>query len=134
LGLADVVASVIAIADSVTSDLQDDTVLHSAWIGGDAFGTSVYADPVPRRALVDVTTMASFQPAGELEKVKAIITFLELVPDTEANTDQLRQNPFDPRDILILPDGTTGPIIKIGGGLVNPLTHRPYMNEITLGK
>jgi hypothetical protein len=133
MSLVDTIANAVAIADTVTHDLQDQTVVIIPWTGEDVFGTTTYDDPFPAAALVELSSKPSFSASGQLIETKANVTFLRPVPPTAALAGQTRTNPIDPRDIIILPDGTTGPIIRIGG-FVNAQTHRPYMSEVTLGK
>jgi hypothetical protein len=133
VSLVDVIAGAVQIANQVTTDLQDRTVMHSAWIGDDAYGTSAYASPVARKALVDLSTAPRYSKQGESIETKATLTFLDVIPPTQANAGAIRANPIDPRDIITLPDGTTGPIIRIGG-FVNADTHLPFVCEVTLGK
>jgi hypothetical protein len=40
----------------------------------------------------------------------------------------------DPRDRITLPDGRTGPIVEITGGMLNAGTGRPFMTQVTLGR
>lgn len=44
-----------------------------------------------------------------------------------------REYPIDPRDVIILPDGTTGPIVNITGPPVDPGTNYVYFHEVWLG-
>ena len=61
--------------------------------------------------------------------VRASVTFL--TPLT-ANGAETRTEPIDPRDKIILPDGTTGPIVNISGP-VDPDTGAPFLFEVLLG-
>ncbi len=51
----------------------------------------------------------------------------------ETGSDALRDFPIDARDVIILPDGTTGPIVHITGPPSDPKTGRPYFAEVWLG-
>ena len=49
-----------------------------------------------------------------------------------ANGASTRQEPIDPRDVLTLPDGDTGPILEVTG-VVDPSTSAPYSFEVWMG-
>lgn len=130
MGLDDVIRGAVAVAKTVTSDLQP-SVTHEAWTGsGAGYGKSAYAVGVAYPALVERKHgLVSKAPAGELREVQAKITFLEPVTPNGATG---RTEPIDPRDILTLPDGTTGPILKTAG-FISKSTGRPYLTEVWLG-
>jgi hypothetical protein len=133
MSLSSIVSSAVRIADNATNSLQDKTVVHEAWIGETGDGTSEYAFPVVRKALVDLTASQAFTSGGVLVKSKATVTFLEPIPDTPPNDGQDRVQPIDPRDLITLPDGTMGPIVSINSGLIKPETHRPFLSVINIG-
>ena len=127
-GFADILRAGIATANSVTATLQA-TVQHYAWISDDGFGTNSYAAAVPRQAIVEEKQRLIRQGDGQYMLSRAKVTFIFPIP---ANGAAKRQEPIDPRDKIVLPDGTTGPIIDIEG-VVDPDTGKPYISEVWLG-
>lgn len=107
-------------------------VTHRAWIGDDGAGADSYADPVVRRAIVDPTKRQRMTANAGLVMTYAVIQFVDPIEDTVPNSGQLRQQPIDPRDVLLLPDGGTAPIVQVGG-VMDPGTSRPFAAEVMLG-
>jgi hypothetical protein len=131
MGLADIIRAGVAIAATVTRDLQAE-VFHTAWIGQNGAGDDQFASPVTRHALVDRTRKPYFTKGGNLISIVATITFLDPIPDTAALSGQQRVNPIDPRDIIMLDDGVTAPIVRTGG-FEDAGTKQPFVNEVALG-
>jgi hypothetical protein len=128
MGLADVVRGGVRIANGITSGLQV-VVSHEAWIGQDAYDKPQFATAVSRPALVEAKQRLRRTTSGKEVMQRASITFLEM---PEANGAAERREPIDPRDRLILPDGTTGPILDVAG-LTDPGTDAAYLLEVALG-
>lgn len=128
MGLQDIVRSGVALAHGVTDSLQD-TVQHYPWTGHDKFGKPTYGAAVVRKGLVEYRAELRRNPNGQETMQRAVVTFL--TPIT-ANGAAGRQEPIDLRDKLVLPDGTTGPILDIQG-LNDPGTQRPYLYVVALG-
>lgn len=131
MALADVVRKGVAIA-SKTFDSMKGPVVHYAWIGQDGRGGDVFAAPVSRRALIDLTKRRFATGSGQLITTFASLTFLDAIADTTATAPAVRENPIDPRDRIVLPDGTTAPIVQ-AGGFNDTKTSRPYLQEVVLG-
>lgn len=128
-------APFIQIADSVTKSLGfQGTCTLQAWRGQTGNGTEDYAPAVSFKAVIDLTKKQRPTSGGRLVTVIATLTALEPIADTTPNAGQTRQNPIDPRDIIVLPDGTTGPILDVPGAVMDPETSRPFFNTITLGE
>lgn len=127
-GLADVVRAGVAIAHQVTETLQVDVSL-SRWQSQDAFGAVTYSTAADYPALVEYKVRLHETASGKLVQTRAKVTFLTVIPSNGAAN---RTEPIDSRDRIVLPDGTTGPIVDVAG-LVNPSTERPYMLEVYLG-
>lgn len=144
MSLNSIIRSAVGIANSVTADLQG-TILHSAWIRQDAMGTPVYGRrlngldiygaynatgvQIPRQAVIEMK-----QRIREVQG-RQIMTFATLifVGQVEKNgMTTFRKEPIDPRDVLILPDGTTGPIVDVVGVLDSETTNF-YAVEVFLG-
>lgn len=132
MGFSDIIRQGVAIANSLTSDMQAN-VTHQAWIGQTGSGVDQFAPAVTRRALVDRSRKPMFTQAGKLIIVVATLTILEPIPPTTPSPNQQRINPVDPRDIFTLDDGTTAPIQKAGGFEDGGAAPAPYLNEIVLG-
>lgn len=130
--LDDIIRKAVKIADSVTKSAQD-TIIHRAWIGQAGDGGPEYAGPVERKAIVEQKTRPAYTPAGQLMLIRATVTIVGPVSATSAKTGQSRTNPIDDRDIIILPDGSTGPIVGTNG-LVDPDINAPYLVQVMLGK
>lgn len=131
MALVDVIRSGVALASKVTDSLKG-PVVHKAWIGQDGQGAPLYASPVTRRALIDLTKRNRTTPSGQLVMTFATLTFLDAIADTTPNSNQVRENPIDPRDILTLPDGGTAPIVQ-AGGFNDSASSRPFLQEVVLG-
>lgn len=124
----------IAIADNITKSLGfQPTVYHRAWTGQNGFGTETYtaAPGTARRAVVDLTRKQVTTTTGKLVTVVATVIFLENVP---ANGAPGRREPIDPRDIITLPDGTTGPILDAPSAVVDGATGVPFFNQVMIGE
>jgi hypothetical protein len=133
MGLAAIIRSGVATANKVTggSGGLQAIVLHNAWTGklADGYGTERYAGNVERRALVEFKQRMIKTSSGQLLMSRATVTFLEPI---EANGATGRQEPIDSRDVITLPDGTTGPILDISG-FVNNETNAPYFSVVSIG-
>lgn len=133
MSLADLIRGKVALASDLTRDLQP-TVMIKAWIGADGFGVDSYATPVAYQALVDTTRQQKYTSTGRLVMTLAIVYFLDIVaPNGTVTQPERRQEPIDPRDIIILPDGTTAPIVDIKG-FWDAGAGRPFFNTVTLGQ
>ena len=128
MSLAGTVRSAVATADKVSKSLQEE-VVHSAWIGQDMFGKAEFATSVYRKAMVEQGIKDRRLGDGRIVTTRAKITFLETV---EPNGAEGRVGAIDPRDKISLADGTSGPILDVGG-LRDPEMLRPYLYEVLLG-
>lgn len=133
MGLADILRGGIAIADNATKDVQG-AVTWRAWTGQNWKGEDTYADPVSIRAVIDQTRKRRYSAGGQMITVVASLTILETVPPNGTVTVPPRQEPIDTRDMITLPDGTTGPIIQGPGAVYDPGAGGPFLNEIQLGE
>ncbi len=118
MGLESLVASGVALANSLTSDLQHD-VVHEAYEGPNDQGAPTYGSAVQRPALVEHRQRQVRGDEGNVVMARAKVSFLHPVR-------------IGPLDRITLPDGTTGPILDIEG-MVNGSTGAPYMLEVWLG-
>src|SRR5688572_2046525 len=132
MALRDIIAKGVATINTITKDLQG-SVSHYPWIAQNAFGStqhqSPFGQPITRTAIIEQQGRWRQMPNGNMVFTYAHLIFLE--PFEHINAPN-RKNPIDPRDRLILPDGTTGPIVDVDG-LYNPGTNSPYFCEVWLG-
>lgn len=139
MGLASIVRSAVAVANRVTggADGLQVEVSHEAWIGNDKNGGPRY-DPTPRlrMAIVDLTGRQQSSMTGKVFMQRASVLFLEPV-EIHGATDRIE--PFDQRDRIVLPNGTTlpngvtGPLYEVVGGVVDPTTGLPFLTELRFG-
>lgn len=135
LNLPSIISNAVAIASQATRSLQETPegigiVAHHAWTGADAWGKATYATAVNRRAVWEPGHQSKFDTStGSIVQVKGKLTFLDpIAPNGAAG----RIEPIDNRDLLILPDGTTGPIYR-PEGLYNPVTDAPFLIGLWIG-
>ena len=127
---AELIRSGIALAKTLTAGVQQ-TVAHHRRTGSDSYGAPSFAAAVNRQALVEFKGRLVRRTNGEDAVQRAQLTFITPITAL-AGVQAGRQEPFDPRDKLVLADGTTGPILDIKG-LGDPETDAPFMFEISLG-
>jgi len=128
LGLDSAVRGAVKTAATVTKSLQE-TVQHFAWTGQVNLGEESLASAVSLKALVEQKLEWRRLGDGRLVEVQARLTFLEIVAPNGASG---RIEPIDPKDKLVLVDGTTGPVYLVSG-LRDPGKSRPYFLEVWLG-
>lgn len=128
MGLADVVRAGVAIAASTTKSLQVE-IQHWPWIGADVTNMPLFGTPIARSALVEQKQKLLRASTGENVLATTKVTLLDPV---KADGATGRREPVDPRDKIVLPDGTEGPIVAVEG-LVDPGTNLPYLLEVYLG-
>ena len=115
--------------DNVTKDLQADVILKRYLSDDDGYGTPEYAADVVLPALVDWRQKQVRTKEGILSVSRAIVTFTDvaaLVAATDGNGID------DDKDVLVLPDGTTGPILDLSG-FIDAGTNHPFAPEVILG-
>jgi hypothetical protein len=128
VGFRDIVRNGLKTVDKVTSDLHS-TILHEAWISNDTYGKPQYALPVRVKGILEVEQRLRRLDSGQEVLQHAVITFPRPL---KVNGATGRREPIDPRDVLTLPSGYSGPILFVGG-VVDPSTGRPYGLEVILG-
>ena len=127
MGFRDLIKSGVALADSLTSDLQP-LVDFEAWIGQDAFGQAQYAPPVKVRCLVERKQKLIRTAAGnEVMSSHALTILRPLAPNGAPH----RSEPVDTRDRFTLADGTTGVILN-AEGFDDPVTNAGYFAQVWL--
>ena len=135
LNLPSIISNAVKIASNATRSLQETPdgvgiVAHHAWTGNDAWGKNTYASPISRRAIWEPKHQSKFDTnTGAVVQVKGKLTFLDPI---EPNGAEGRIEPIDNRDLLVLPDGTSGPIFR-PEGLYNPVAGAPFVIELWIG-
>ena len=115
MGLLD---DAVSIADQVTDALElKATVSHQSFMSADGAGNRLPGPVVFRKALVNKKQQLVKAATGEMVMSQASVTFLSPVIVTLY-------------DRIILPDGTTGPILNTEGFVTNI---NPIMSEVYLG-
>lgn len=127
MSLLDVVRSAVAVANQVTKPLQP-TVSFSRYTGSDSYGMQTYAPPVPLKAIVDWKQKQLRTPEGVLSVSRASVMFLDIATLVAATGG----NGVSDEDRIVLPDGTTGPILDMSG-FVDAGTGHPIATEVFLG-
>lgn len=135
LDLPSIISNAVKIAHNATRSLQETAngvgiVAHYAWTGADAWGKPTYAAAVNRPAIWEPGHQSKFDTnTGGVVQVKGKLTFLDPIPPNGAVG---RIEPIDNRDLIVLPDGTSGPIYR-PEGLYNPVTDAPFLIELWIG-
>lgn len=131
LNLSKIVSGAVKTASKLTLSLQAD-VTWKAWTGNDQRGRNTYMTNTIRALVEQEIKTQIDQSTGQAIQTQAKITILDPLPVVSALSGFERTNPIDNRDILILPDGTTGPAYR-PGGFVNPDTDKPFLLEVWMG-
>lgn len=106
-------------------------VTYIPWVDTlDGYGTPKYDEPVEKRAIVDQSVKLRRSATGDMILTQANVLFLEQIKPNGAPKRQ--SEPIDTRDVIILPDGRTGPIVSIGAP-VDGETNRPFYSEVLIG-
>ncbi len=132
MGLDQTFRDGVATINTVTRDLQAN-IVHFAWTDQSSSGDPVYtpASGTLRKAVVEPMNRMRHMDDGRVIEIMARVIFVEIVPPNGGS--KRTSEPFDLRDKVQLPDGTTGPIIDIKG-VTDPTTTRSYHNEVLIGK
>lgn len=128
MGLSDIVRNGVALAKSITADLQTEVQIEP-WIAATTSGGPTYGAARTFRAIVDYKQRLRRTVPGQEVLQQAAVYILEPV---SANGATGRNEPIDSRDKVTLPSGFTGPILDVMG-VVDPSTEAPYLYEIVLG-
>jgi hypothetical protein len=127
MSLINTIRSAVAVADKVTKPLQS-TVAYQRKTGQDVTGAPTYEAAVDLDALIDWKARQVRTVAGLLTVSRAVVTFL----DAAALSTATGGVGIDDNDKLTLPDGTTGPILDLGG-FIDPGTGIPVATEVYMG-
>jgi len=127
MGLRDTVRGAVATADKVTKDLQPEVTFSKAE-GRDGFGEIQYPTSVKIRAIVDWKQKQVRTQDGILSVSRAHVTFL----DAKKLFEVTRGEGIDDLDRIVLPDGTTGPVLDMDG-FIDAGTGIPFATGVFLG-
>lgn len=147
MALVDTVRSAVATIHNIVQSFEAE-VQHAVWVSADEYGKNMYGrvvegvavishDPYgpnvaeTRTAIVELEQKAR-EVNGRTIVTHAHLTFLVPFGPTEVKPTPDRKEPVDPRDFIILPDGTYGPIVDIKG-FVDAGTKAPFFVEVWLG-
>lgn len=128
MGFDALLRGAIGTIDTVTKSLQT-TVTIFPWLRDGGRGPERSPFGITVRAIVERKDEEKFTAVGVVLVIKATVLILEIVPPTEAEG---RQNPIDPRDLVVLSDGSSAPIIG-NPGLLDPTSDQQYFAELTIG-
>ncbi len=126
MSLLNVLRSGVKVADKVTKPLQAD-VVYERVTGQNEYGMKTYAAPATLKAIVDWRQRQLRTPDGILSVSRAAVTFL----DAAALIAATGGAGIDDSDRFTLPDGTTGPILDMGG-FIDAGTGIPVATEVFL--
>lgn len=130
MGLADDVRDAVATIDDETKDLQP-AVLWYPWVSDDGMGKRVYDPAGPFEVRAIVNKMSKLVRASDGQEVVAT-TYIGILQELAPNGAPKRHEPIDERDKFVLPDGSSGNILKIDG-FMDAGTDAPFFSEIYLG-
>lgn len=145
MSLNSIIRNAVKVADNITKDLQGE-VLHSAWIGQNGFGKATYGRresgldisgeqfdspgiAVPRLAVIELKERVR-DVQGRNVMTFVHLTFVGPIPINGMTT--ARKEAVDPRDVFVLPDGSTGPVVDVQG-VLDSETNLMYAVEVWLG-
>jgi hypothetical protein len=142
MNLDAIVRNAVATVHNITLSLQGE-VKHYAWFDSDAYGKNQYylvrdglelvgsLDALlytPRPAIVDYRQQIR-NVGGKAVMSFAYLAFLEPITGNDVSR---RTGVIDTRDVIVLPDGKTGPIIDVKG-FMDRGTSKPFFHEVWLG-
>lgn len=127
MSLLNVLRDAVKVVDTVTKPIQS-TVSFKRRTGQDQFGAPTYAAAVNLKAAVDWKARQVRTSTGILTVSRAVVTFL----DAAALSAATGGAGIDDSDEITLPDGTTGPLLDLGG-FIDPGTGIPIATEAYLG-
>lgn len=117
----------MALADKITKPLQS-TVSYERYISSDGSGSQSFASPVQLHAIVDWKQRQLRTADGSLTVSRASILLLSITEVFAATNGA----GVGDDDRWTLADGTTGPVIDMGG-FIDAGTSHPLATEVYLG-
>lgn len=121
----EILISGINLANNLTAGVQEVITHYSQPTTQNGDGNKTYAVSTSRTCVVDRRTrniVATAGPAaGQLVGILATLTFVSGGVS------------IDPKDMIVLVDGASGPIVSIGG-VDDPETGKGFVTEVVLGR
>jgi hypothetical protein len=147
MALVDTIRSAVATAANVVDSVLA-PVQHAVWLSADGYGKAKYGrrvggilleafDPLSADVLIQRKAIVELQQKirevnGRIVTTYAHLTFLTpFVTDPDGDSTQ-RQGPVDSRDVFVLPDGRSAPVVDMKG-MVDAGTNAPFFMEVWLG-
>lgn len=120
----------VKVANKVTRPVQAE-VTHKQFVSQDGAGKKTFSPStgIKRLCLFEQQEHKMELPDGRLIAVEAVLTFLEEVLPQGASG---RLEPIDPRDEIILPDGSTAPVVYVSAPY-DPKKKRGFVVQVWLG-
>lgn len=125
--ILDALRAGVKVADEVTKPAQS-KVRYRRYLSSDGLGGKTYSAVKLLSALVDWKQEQVRTKEGVLSVSRAMITFLNVKELLLATAN----NGIDDNDEIVLPDGTTGPILDMSG-FIDPGTSIPLATQVYLG-
>lgn len=126
--VANILKSGIKIVKDLMPDMQSQVTIYP-WLGKDVHGDDTYGDPITLPCVVDLTNRVVYQGAQQV----MVFATLDFLGDVQPNGAPGRREPIDPFDKIVLPNGSTGPIVSTPDGVMNPGTNRGFKQSVMLG-
>lgn len=127
MSLLDVVRSGVKIADGITKPLQP-SVTYYRYVSSAGDGAETYASGVSLRAIVEWKQRQVRTSNGVMSVSSSSVMFL----DTAALVTATGGEGVNDHDKIVLPDGTTGPILALDG-FTDAGTGHPVATTVYLG-
>lgn len=120
----------VELANQITDDLriQSTVTFQKMVISTDGYTSKTYPTSVPLKAIVDWKQKQIRTTLGVLSVSRASVLFLDVAKLLAATNGE----GIDDNDRIILPDGTTGPILDMAG-FIDSGTGIPIATEVFLG-
>ena len=128
MSLLDIVRKGVKIADQQTKSLQANVTFYKAVKDTSGYGDWIFPTSVKLRAIVDWKQKQLRTPEGVLSVSRASITFLDVAAVASATGGE----GINDQDRIVLPDGTTGPILDMAG-FIDAGTGQPVATEVFIG-
>lgn len=128
MSLLDVLRGGIKTADNITKPLQSDVSYSKAVADPGGYGLFTFPSTVTLKAIVDGRQRQVRTVEGILSVSRATVIFL----DVDALSTATGGAGVSDNDKIVLPDGTTGPILATDG-YTDPGTGKPVVTRVFLG-
>jgi hypothetical protein len=127
MSILDALRAGVKVADSVTKPLQP-LVSYERCTGTDEFGTRTFAAPVTMHAIIDFKAVPVRTKDGITTVTRATLELLSILEVVLATSGE----GIADEDRFTLPDGSTGPILDVGG-FIDASTGHPIATTVMLG-